>query len=170
MCWIELHDLVCPEDIVDLDGELITSLELALCITEDDEEDRSRLQERGWRLCDPYVTASTPWDYQRYVQASLGEWSAVKPSCVRQQNGWISDRTLCYLASGKPAVVEDTGPSSLLPHGEGIWRFRTTDEAAACLRRVASDNERQCALSRSLAEEQFDARAVATRLLERALT
>lgn len=146
-------------------------LELALCLsaTDEDEEDRQLLVDHGWRVRDSVAVASTPWDYRRYVQASLGEWSPAKPSCRRQQNGWISDRTLCYLASGKPAVVEHSGPSRLLPDDAGVWRFRTPAEAARCLERIADDYERQCRLARALAEELFDAQQVATRLLERAL-
>lgn len=146
-------------------------LELAVYLTERqaDEDDRRSLLDRGWRVVNSVDVASTPQDYRRYVQSSLGEWSAAKPSCLRGRNGWISDRTLCYLASGKPAVVEHTGPSRLLPDGGGVWRFRTPAEAARCLEHVAADYERQCRLARQLAEERFDARAVVTRLLEQAL-
>lgn len=156
---------------LDLPARVLVPLELALYLSdaEEDEHDRALLAARGWRVCDSLSVASTPWDYQRYVGSSLGEWSAAKPSYRRQQNGWISDRTLCYLASGKPAVVEHTGPSRFLPDAEGTWRFRTVEEAARCLERVTEDYARQCRAARALAEEHFDGRQVATRLLERAL-
>ena len=87
---------------------------------------------------DAHAVACTPWDYQRYIQESRGEFSCVKPSCVRLQNAWISDRTLCYLASGKPAVVQNTGPSAFLPESEGIFRFHTMEEAVEALAREHS--------------------------------
>ncbi len=85
------------------------------------------------------------------------------------QNAWISDRTLCYLASGKPAVVQHTGPSSFLPEAEGLFRFRSIEEAARALDAVQSNYERQSRLARQLAEEYFDARKVVGSVLERAM-
>jgi len=146
-------------------------LELALNIGEGPEADAERheLEARGWRVRNSYEVASTPADYQRYIQASRGEFSAVKPSCVRLLNAWISDRTLCYLASGKPAVVENTGPSRFLPTAAGLFRFRTLGEAAKMLEAAAADYEHQSRLARALAEEHFDAAIVTRRVLERAL-
>ena len=113
--------------------------------------------------------SSTPWDYQRYLQGSRGEFSCAKPSTVRMQNAWVSDRTLCYLASGKPAVVQHTGPSRLVPDAAGLFRFHTPDEAARHLDTAAADYERHSRLARALAEEYFDARRVTASVLERAL-
>ena len=144
-------------------------MELALCLAEDEEDERLELMRRGWRVCHSFRVSATPWDYQSYIQNSRGEFSCVKPSCLRLANAWISDRTICYLASGKPAVVEHTGPSRFLPDAAGLFRFRNPAEAARCLETAASDYERHCRLARTLAEEFFDARKVAHRLLERAL-
>jgi hypothetical protein len=157
------------EPFLDLPRHTDQPLELALCLADDEEDDRSALQDRGWRVRDACSVTSTPWGYQRYVQESRGEFSCVKPSCVRLANAWVSDRTLCYLASGKPAVVQHTGPSRFLPDAEGLFRFRTMDEAVRGLDRVAADYEHQCRLGRALAEEYFDARKVTKRVLERVL-
>jgi hypothetical protein len=154
---------------LDLPRRARVPLELALCLGDDEAHERAALEARGWRVRDAGAVAGTPWDYRDYVQRSRGEWSAAKPSCVRLQNAWISDRTLCYLASGKPAVVQHTGPSRLLPDAAGLLRFRDLDEAARCLETVAADYDRQSRLARALAEEHFDARQVTGRVLERAL-
>ena len=106
-------------------------LELALRLAESEVADRQALCARGWRVCDAHDVAGMPWNYQAYIQNSRGEFGWVKPSCVRLQNAWISDRTLCYLASGKPAVVQHTGPSRYLPDDAGIFRFH--DLAGAVL-------------------------------------
>lgn len=145
-------------------------LELALTLSAYDEEDQRSLQQLGWRVRNSNEVASTPWDYQGYVQGSRGEFSCAKPSYVRMQNAWVSDRTLCYLASGKPAIVQDTGPSSYLPRAGGLFRFRTIEEAAASLETIAADYERQCHLARAVAEEFFDPRKVFGRLIEHALS
>jgi hypothetical protein len=87
----------------------------------------------------------------------------------RLQNAWLSDRTLCYLASGKPAVVQHTGPSDFLPDAEGLFRFSTFEEAVAAFEAVAEHYDRHRDLARKLAEQYFDARTVVSRLLERAL-
>jgi hypothetical protein len=144
-------------------------LELALCMADDEADERRSLEQLGWRVRDSAEVAGTPDAYQRYVQESLGEFSCAKPSSVKLRQGWISDRTVCYLASGRPAVVQDTGPTELLPHGEGVFRFRDLDEAARCLEAVVDDYDRQSRLARELAEEHFDARKVAGRVVEVAL-
>jgi hypothetical protein len=154
---------------LDLPQHAPQPLELALCLAPDEDEDRAMLREHGWRLVDAYEVAAGPWDYQRYIQHSFGEFSAVKPSCVRLQNAWVSDRTLCYLASGKPAVVQRTGASRFLPDAEGLFRFETLEEAARALEVVMSDYDRHSRNARALVAEFFDARYVASRVLERAV-
>jgi len=88
---------------------------------------------------------------------------------MRFQNAWISDRTLCYLASGKPAVVQNTGPSSFLPNGGGLFRFATLGEAADALDAVNADYEGQCRAARQIAETFFDAKQIARDILDHAL-
>jgi hypothetical protein len=144
-------------------------LELALSLGRDDVDERESLLHLGWRVVDSYSVSRSTWDYQAYIGRARGEFSSAKPSCVRLQNAWVSDRTLCYLASGKPAVVQHTGPSRILPDSAGLWRFRTLDEAANALSAVTADYERQCQLARSVAEDYFDARQVAARVLEQAM-
>jgi glycosyltransferase involved in cell wall biosynthesis len=89
---------------------------------------------------------------------------------MRFQNAWVSDRTLCYLASGKPAVVQDTGPSSFLPNGEGLFRFSTAGQAADALATVNADYGRHGRAAREIAEAYFDAEQVCERILNAALT
>jgi hypothetical protein len=144
-------------------------LELALFLSDKENDDLHLLQDGGWSIRDSHLVASTPWDYQFYIQGSRGEFSCAKPSCVRLQNAWVSDRTICYLASGKPVVVQHTGKSNFLPDSDGMFRFRDLKEAVWSLETVASDYERQCRLARALAEEYFDAGKIAGSVLERAL-
>ena len=151
--------------LLDLPRSTSRPLELALDLGADDPQTRM-LEARGWRVRNAHVVAATPWDYQRYVQESFGEFSCAKPAYTRLGNAWISDRTLCYLASGKPAVVEHTGPSAFLPDDAGLLRFRGRDEAALFLERVTADYQHHAAHARALAEEHFDARRNVTRVVE----
>jgi hypothetical protein len=145
-------------------------LELAIPIGHQDwppwPEEYAKLRADGWRLRDATQLAS-PWDYQRYVQGSLGEFSCAKPAYVDLKIGWMSDRTVCYLASGKPAIVQYTGPSKVLPDAGGLFRFRSPDEAVSCLEAAMKEYDENCRLARALAEEHFDARKVVARVLER---
>jgi hypothetical protein len=146
-------------------------LELALFLgpSEDDAKDRRLMQCHGWRIRHSREVARTPKTYQSYIQGARGEFSCAKPSCTKFQNAWISDRTLCYLASGKPVVVQNTGPSSFLPDGEGMFRFSTPGEAADALASIDADYERHCRAARQIAEAYFDARPVVERILNFAL-
>lgn len=145
-------------------------LELALFLdTAEDREEGMMMQRRGWRIRHSFAVAGSPVSYRTYIQRSRGEFACAKPSCMKFQNAWVSDRTLCYLASGRPVVVQHTGPSRFLPNGEGMFRFHTIEEAAEALALVNADYERHCRAARALAEEHFDARKVTGRILEVAL-
>jgi hypothetical protein len=153
---------------LDLPRHTRQPLELALNLGGDQKELKNLLQ-HGWRVREAHDVSSTPGDYQSYLQNSIGEFSCAKPSCVRLQNAWVSDRTVCYLASGKPAVVQHTGPSRFLPDSAGMFRFPTLEGAARYLETAAGDYDRQCRLARALAEEYFDAKKTLARVLERGL-
>ena len=182
--WVTYGDESYPNDkragflpFIDLPGQTTQPLELALCLAADpdlrlaphEEKERAELEQRGWHVVHAHAVAGTAWDYQDYIRGSLGEFSWVRPSCVRLQLAWISDRTPCYLASGKPAIVQHNGPSRFLPDGEGIFYFRDVGEAARQLEAVAADYDKHSAAARALAEELFDARKVVGSVLERAL-
>jgi len=146
-------------------------LELALFLgTERDAEERRALERAGWRIRHSSQVTGTPEDYQAYIQRSRGEFSCAKPSCMKFQNAWISDRSLCYLASGKPVVVQDTGPSSFLPREGGLFRFSTAAEAVDAFATIDRDYEKHCREARHIAESYFDARQVAREILGYALT
>ncbi len=144
-------------------------LELALFFGAGDAQDLRVLAGHGWRVRHSLEVAGTPEMYQAYIQRSRGEFSCAKPSCMKFQNAWISDRTLCYLASGKPVVVQNTGPSSFLPNGEGMFRFATLGEAVDALATINRDYERHCRAARAMAEAYFDARQVLRAILNVAL-
>lgn len=126
-----------------------------------------RLEDAGWRLRDPVPISLDPWSYQRYLQHSLGELSVAKHGYVVTASGWFSERSACYLASGRPVVTQETGYSRYLPTGEGLFSFTTVEEAAAAIIAVSEDLPRHSAGARAIAEACFDARLVLSSLLER---
>src|SRR5213079_1211911 len=123
----------------------------------------------GWGVREAWDVSATPEQYRAYIQSSRGKFSCVKPYCVQFVNSWTSDRTICYLASGKPAVVQHTGPSRFLPDASGLFRFKSMDEAVAAFVELEANYADHAAAARALAEEFFDAAKVAKRLLEVAL-
>ena len=145
-------------------------LELALFLrTERDLADKRDLEGRGWRIRHSREVAATPEMYQLYIQRSRGEFSCAKGSCIKFQNAWVSDRTLCYLASGRPVVVQDTGPSSFLPDGEGMFRFSTAEQAVRAFDVINGDYEKHRRAARRIAEQFFDAKQVVKEILHQAL-
>jgi hypothetical protein len=154
---------------VDLPSRVAPTLELALTMGDVEDEERKFWGGYGWQVQDSHQFTATPEEYRTYVQQSRGEFSCAKPSCMQLENAWVSDRTICYLASGKPAIVQHTGPSRFLPDAEGLFRFRNIEEAAEMIAHVEADYDQQCRAARTLAETYFDAKKVVGRVLERAL-
>ncbi len=145
-------------------------LELALFLRRDrDNQERGLLESRGWRIRHSRDVAGTPETYRSYIQQARGEFSCAKPSYMKLQTAWVSDRSVCFLASGKPVVVQHTGPSAFLPNGEGMFRFSTLKEAADALAAINADYERHCRAARKLAETYFDARQVVEKIVSHAL-
>jgi hypothetical protein len=139
--------------------------ELALEIDAADESDLELLRSNGWSLVDPREVAADPWRYRRFVQGSRAEFMVAKNIYVQSQSGWFSDRSICYLASGRPVLAQDTGFSRHHPVGEGLLAFRTLEEAAEGVERIADDYEAHCGAARALAEERFGSDRVLSRLL-----
>jgi hypothetical protein len=127
------------------------------------------LASKGWRLADPNEECNDLDSYRDYIQSSMGEWSVAKNGYVRGRPGWFSERTACYLAAGRPAVVQDTGFPSILPVGEGLFAFRTVEEAADAILDVVAHYGRHSRAARAIATEYFDSDKVLTKLVERAL-
>jgi hypothetical protein len=146
-------------------------LELAIPLTdaEDPTGDLSRLRRQGWRVRHAAEVGGTPDAYRAYVHASLGELSCLKRGYQVLETAWTGERTLAYLASGRPAVVQHTGPSRFLPDAEGLLRFRDLAEAARHLESVQRDWDRHSRCARALVAEYFDAERVVAGVLERAL-
>ncbi|HEV7733398.1 MAG TPA: hypothetical protein VGR62_14615 [Candidatus Binatia bacterium] len=151
--------------IMPLPGRARVAMELAANVHPDEAEDRALLARNAWRLVDPAVVAGTPDTFRRYVQQSRGEFSAAKPAYVKARAGWISDRTICYLASGRPCVVEANGAEAHLPSCRGLRFFTTLDDAVDAVRAIEDDYEAAAREARAIAEDVFAAAVVLPGLL-----
>lgn len=127
----------------------------------------SRLRQNGWVVVNPDTCTPDPWRYREYLSGSKGEWSVAKEGYVKSQSGWFSCRSACYLALGRPCVLQDTGWSRVYPTGNGLWSFRDMDEAVDGLAAVNADYAAQRTGARALAETMFDAGRVLGEMLER---
>lgn len=129
---------------------------------------RELLEAHGWKVRDASEVTSTIESYRNYIKGSFGEFSVAKHGYVTGQTGWFSCRTACYLAAGRPVVVEDTGFRDVLPTGEGLLSFRNQEEALEAIRQIGADPQRHSEAAREIANEWFDYRLVLTDLLEKA--
>lgn len=125
-----------------------------------------RLVKHGWVIGDGPSSTITPDKYQEFIYGSRGEFSTAKHVYVAMQSGWFSCRSACYLAAGKPVVVQDTGFSSILPVGMGILPFRNIDEAVVAIHEIEANYERHSKAARAIAEEYFNSDKVLNRLIE----
>jgi len=127
------------------------------------------LMHRGWEVAPGEVVSRTPQLYREFIQQSRGEFSVPKNGYVAMRGGWFSDRSVCYLASGRPVVIEDTGLADWLPVGEGLLTFNDPDSALLCVKTVNADYEGHRRAARQLAEEHFATDKVLPALLGAAM-
>lgn len=153
------------ERFINLPSRSALPLELAISGMPGD-----RLRTHGWKLVDAYKVSHDPWVYRDYLAHSLGELSMAKNAYVASRSGWFSCRTACYLALGVPAIVQDTGFKKVIPTGEGVFSFATSDEAADAIEQLVSDPNRHAKAARAIAEEYFDSNKVLTQLIDQALS
>ena len=139
---------------------------LALGIHPEEKPDVQALRDNRWELLDPIECAGSPDRYHKFIQGSKAEFGIAKSGYVVSHSGWFSDRSACYLASGRPVIAQETGFSRFLPVGQGLFAFATVDNALEAIERMNGDYEKHRAAARALAEQYFDSRRVLTRLLD----
>jgi hypothetical protein len=159
--WSKHHEW---EKFMDLPRRTSQPFELAMKV--EDPADRLRLEGHGWKVVPSFrMSLDVFGEYQAYFRRSRAEFTVAKDMNVRLRSGWFSERDACYLASGKPVVAQDTGFGNILPTGEGLFSFTTTEEGLAAIDQINGDYRRHCLAARAIAEEYFEASKVAARLL-----
>jgi glycosyltransferase involved in cell wall biosynthesis len=143
-----------------------TSARLRLAVTG---SPPGELSSRGWEVICGWKASESIDAYRAFIQQSRGEFGIAKHGYVASRCGWFSDRSVCYLASGRPVIVQDTGLGDWLPLGHGVLAFTNLDQAVNALEEVEGDYETHRRAARRIAEDHFDARRTLSALLEIAL-
>jgi hypothetical protein len=126
-----------------------------LALDSGDEATADLLRQNGWRVADAYARSRDTAAYQAHVERSRGEFTVAKDLVVRTRSGWFSDRSVCYLAAGKPVVTQDTGFGKFVPTGRGLFGFSTVEEAAAAIGEINRDYADHCRAARDIAADCF---------------
>lgn len=129
-----------------------------------EDPDIELLEENGWRLEDPALINS-PQAYLEFISGSVGEFSCTKGGYAGTRSGWFSDRSACYLAAGRPVVLQSTGFEDLLPNGQGLFAVSSPEEAAEAVREIRGNYEMHSAAARMIAAEHFDSEEIVSRVL-----
>jgi hypothetical protein len=131
-------------------------------------EERALFEKNDWKLVLPHEL-SVDWDsYRDYIRDSRGEFTCAKDQYVRLNTGWFSDRTACYLASGRPVITQNTGFTAHYGGGLGLIAFSTMEEIVEGVAAIRADYPRHSQAAREIAKEVFEAEKVLQSLLERA--
>lgn len=127
-----------------------------------------RLRAEGWDLENPLEVTGTLEAYRDFIAGSYADLGIAKHAYVASASGWFSDRSTCYLASGRPVLHQETGFSEWLPTGEGVFAFSSAEDIVEALEQIDRDYGRHARAARAIAEEHFEARKVIARMLDEA--
>jgi hypothetical protein len=133
-----------------------------------DQKTHDKFLRNNWRFRSPLDLSADYWLYRDYIQRSKGEFSVAKDQYVRLNTGWFSDRSVCYLAAGRPVIIQETGFSDYYGNAGGLFAFSSLEEVADAVKRINADYPQQSRAARALAREHFEATTVLKSLLDRA--
>jgi hypothetical protein len=151
-------------EMIDLPARIPETLEVVLDV-DDDDPMKVRMLKHGWSIQRP-KTVAKPDAYRRYISASTGEFSCANGIYIGTRSGWFSDRSACYLAAGRPVVMQDTGFADDLPTGEGLFAFIEANDAIEAIGAIRGDYERHSRAASEIAREYFDSDVILRRLLD----
>jgi hypothetical protein len=153
--------------LLELPRQTAEVFQLAMSIHPGESADLESLHRFGWQLVNPASVAATPQQYRTFIQGSKAEFGIAKSGYVRSRSGWFSDRSVCYLASGRPVIAQETGFSRILPTGDGLFAFTNAADVIAAIDSLNAEYEHHRRAARALAEDWFAAHRVLAGLLDR---
>ncbi len=151
---------------LDLPARTPQKFEIAMGRGQGGQRPTELIQQNGWKIIEPDEALPDPWTYRDYLKNSKAEWSVAKEGYRKSRSGWFSCRSACYLALGRPCVLQDTGWSAHYSTGTGLFAFETPDEALAGITAINANYAHHSAGARAVAEKMFDARRVLGEMLE----
>jgi hypothetical protein len=145
-----------------------TAQPFELALSSYTEQDKRMLEERGWKVRHAMAFSAELDPYREYIQNSRGEFTVAKDQNIRLRSGWFSERSVQYLAAGRPVITQDTGFGNFLPTGRGLFGFSTMEEVLAAVDAINSDYEGHCRAAAEIAREYFNYDVVLKKLLDQA--
>ncbi|MCA1625801.1 MAG: SOS response-associated peptidase [Acidobacteria bacterium] len=122
------------------------------------------LQSKGWKITNPLIPTHTPWTYQKFIQNSKAEWTIAKHGYASSRSGWFSERSACYLASGRPVLTQETGFSKFIESGGGLLSFSSKEEVLEGIEKINKNYDAHCKTAREIAISYFDYEKVLSKL------
>jgi hypothetical protein len=159
--WSKHHNFL---SFIDLPKDAAIKIEIAVGAIKKD--DRAKLDEHGWILSSSSLLDS-PDAYRRFIQQSRGEFTVAKDQYVAPRSGWFSDRSVCYLAAGRPVITQSTGFEKYIPAGMGLFAFESRSQALDAIEQIATDYSRQSVAAKEIAAEYFSAEKVLIQMLSK---
>lgn len=147
---------------ISVPGHVDCGMEIAIGAVDD--TDRAALKENGWILRRSADLAD-PFHYRDFILNSMGEFTASKEQYVAPHSGWFSDRSVCYLAAGRPVITQSTGFDRYVPMGEGLMGFACLEEALAAVKEVCGNYQRHSSKAHEISREYFEATKVIGKML-----
>ncbi len=129
---------------------------------------RTMLLKNRWQIADAHPVSIDPDAYRNYIQTSRGEFTVARDQYSRPKTGWFSDRSVCYLAAGRPVITGETGFSKTIPTGRGLFGFSNMTDVLDAVDSIESDYTRNCEGAREIAAEYFASEKVLASLMDRA--
>ena len=151
-----------------IEAPRVAGEDFELATTINDAALRERFSANGWRFTSPDQMSIDYDSYRDYLRGSKGEFTVAKDQYVRLNTGWFSDRTACYLASGRPAITQETGFTNHYGQQKGLFSFRTLEEIGEAVREINADYPAHCRAASEVAREYFEAEKVLREMLEKA--
>ncbi|MGA0849011.1 MAG: hypothetical protein ACO3RX_03585 [Chthoniobacterales bacterium] len=130
-------------------------------------EDYDPFVDGGWKLISSADVCRDVDSYLRFIAGSRGEIGVAKGGYVVSRGGWISDRSVIYLALGRPVVLQDTGWPEVVTPRPGLLPFEDVFGAAKRIEEAENNLEAQSTGARKLADEVFAPASALKPLLER---
>jgi hypothetical protein len=130
-------------------------------------EDYNAFIDGGWTLLSSADVCRDVDSYLRFIAGSRGEIGVAKVGYVVSRGGWISDRSVIYLALGRPVVLQDTGWPEVVKPCPGLLPFHDLSGAAARIAEAEKDLDQQTAGARKMADEVFGPASALKPILER---
>ena len=128
----------------------------------------AKFSRNGWRLHCPLQLSVDYWLYRDYIRRSKGEFTVAKDQYIRLRTGWFSDRSACYLAAGRPVIIQETGFTRNYGGKAGLLSFQSLDEIVEAVKTINADYRKHSRAARALAREFFEAKKVLKSILDRA--